>query len=544
MSTAVQASHLADDPLQLLRTSGISVLDLFDNIPWFKSGADWTAWRAFLCALYALPMTDQEFDIYRECTGRKDPPTQPAEEAYVPTGRRARKSAVGSLIAVERSLIPDYTRCVAPGQSPLIPVLADKRENAATIMSFVKGILDSAQALRECVKGEPAADTVRLTSGVDIRVRAASLSAGRSPAIPLAILDECAFFPTDDSAQPDTEIVAGIKPAMATFPNRLLLCLSSPYAKRGVLWTATRDHWGVDGRVLVWKAPTLRMHDTPTVRVFVEEERKKDPVAASAEYDAEFRSDISSPFDDMVLLECTDKGVSEHPPVPGVTYIAFVDPSGGSSDSFTLSIAHWDGAYTVQDYVGEWPAPYQPAVVVREATAVLKRYGLKVVEGDHYGGEWPAERFTDGLHDDTCLRSRREAAPCSCEPWKVAYGLSERTKGQLYLDLLPIVNDRRTRLLDNARQRIQFAALERRTSRGGRDAIDHPPNGHDDVANAVAGAVVKAAGLRIAPRTVKPEATTTSELFRDRLNEVIAQRRAAGARRSNGGGGGSEGVGM
>jgi hypothetical protein len=31
--------------------------------------------------------------------------------------------------------------------------------------------------------------------------------------------------------------------------------------------------------------------------------------------------------------------------------------------------------------------------------------------------------------------------------------------------------------------------LERRTTRGGKDSIDHPPGGRDDVANAIAGAV-------------------------------------------------------
>ena len=36
--------------------------------------------------------------------------------------------------------------------------------------------------------------------------------------------------------------------------------------------------------------------------------------------------------------------------------------------------------------------------------------------------------------------------------------------------------------------------LERRTARGGRDSIDHGPGAHDDIANAVAGALVLAAG--------------------------------------------------
>jgi hypothetical protein len=36
----------------------------------------------------------------------------------------------------------------------------------------------------------------------------------------------------------------------------------------------------------------------------------------------------------------------------------------------------------------------------------------------------------------------------------------------------------------------QLTGLERRTARGGRDTIDHGPGGRDDLANAVAGALV------------------------------------------------------
>jgi hypothetical protein len=41
--------------------------------------------------------------------------------------------------------------------------------------------------------------------------------------------------------------------------------------------------------------------------------------------------------------------------------------------------------------------------------------------------------------------------------------------------------------LDNQRLAAQLCSLERRTARGGRDSIDHPPGAHDDLANAVAG---------------------------------------------------------
>ena len=85
---------------------------------------------------------------------------------------------------------------------------------------------------------------------------------------------------------------------------------------------------------------------------------------------------------------------------------------------------------------------------------------------------------------------RRSGSTGSC------YKPSDRTKCDLYSDLLPLINGRQTKLLDGPRLVGQLVGLERRTARGGRDSIDHAPGAHDDVANAVAGALVTAAGAR------------------------------------------------
>jgi hypothetical protein len=63
-------------------------------------------------------------------------------------------------------------------------------------------------------------------------------------------------------------------------------------------------------------------------------------------------------------------------------------------------------------------------------------------------------------------------------------------RSELYLAFLPLLNSGRVDLLDNARMVAQFVGLERRSSRAGRDTVDHAPGAHDDVANAVAGALV------------------------------------------------------
>ena len=57
---------------------------------------------------------------------------------------------------------------------------------------------------------------------------------------------------------------------------------------------------------------------------------------------------------------------------------------------------------------------------------------------------------------------------------------------------LPLINSGAADLLENERLIVQLTQLERRTARGGKDSIDHTPGAHDDVANAVAGALVTA----------------------------------------------------
>jgi hypothetical protein len=66
----------------------------------------------------------------------------------------------------------------------------------------------------------------------------------------------------------------------------------------------------------------------------------------------------------------------------------------------------------------------------------------------------------------------------------------------LYRDALPLLNSGRVELLDVPRLAAQLCSLERRTVRGGKDSIDHPPGAHDDLANAVAGVVTLAAVRR------------------------------------------------
>jgi hypothetical protein len=129
------------------------------------------------------------------------------------------------------------------------------------------------------------------------------------------LVDELAFFPSDDASVSGAEIIAAIRPAMATIPDSLLICASSPYARTGALWDAYRKHYGKDdASVLVWRAPTLTMNPSVPSRV-IDEAYEADPASAAAEYGAEFRTDVETFVTREAVEACVSVGVRERPPL-------------------------------------------------------------------------------------------------------------------------------------------------------------------------------------------------------------------------------------
>ena len=105
------------------------------------------------------------------------------------------------------------------------------------------------------------------------------------------------------------EVINAISPGMATIPGAMLLCASSPYARKGALWDAHRKHFGKDGDpVLVWQAGTRRMNPTVPQR-WIDERMERDAASAAAEYGAQFRSDVESFINREAVEACVSIGV-------------------------------------------------------------------------------------------------------------------------------------------------------------------------------------------------------------------------------------------
>ncbi len=99
--------------------------------PHFK-GSSWEAWRAFLKALFALPMGDAEMATYQLRTERLTAPIEPFKEAALVCGRRGGKSRVLALTATFLATFRDYEPFLAPGEVATVAVIASDRRQART----------------------------------------------------------------------------------------------------------------------------------------------------------------------------------------------------------------------------------------------------------------------------------------------------------------------------------------------------------------------------------------------------------------------------
>ena len=462
-------------------------------------GKTWDVWSAFLAALFALPMTPRQLALYQSHTGRTEPPRTPAHEAWLVIGRRGGKSFILAVIAVFLAAFKDWRPFLAPGEVGTVMIIAADRKQARVIMRYCVGLLKSVPMLAPLIIGQRR-DAITLRSRVVIEVHTASFRTTRGYTIIAALLDELAYWPTDEtSAEPDVEVINAIRPGMATIPDAILLCASSPHARRGALYDAYRKHFAKDNDpILVWQAATRDMNAT-VPQSFIDAHIEEDPARASAEYLAQFRTDVEGFVAREAVQACVSHGIYERAPLRTISYKAFCDPSGGSADSMTLAIGHFEAntEMVVIDAIREAKPPFSPEQVVSEFAALLKSYSIFTVAGDRYAGEWPREQFSR---------------------FGVTYEPAAKPKSELYLDALALLNSKRVDLLDNSRLFNQILGLERRTVRGGRDSIDHAPGQHDDVANAVAGvasALINTAGYNLDAMCDPDDDATPVEVYRN-----------------------------
>lgn len=453
--------------------------------PYFKDLKTWKPWRSLLKAALAIEEESGDLELMKRCTGLNHWPTEPHNEVFISSSRRSGKDTIISLLTCHMALFRDWSPYLSPGEKPYIFLIAVNKAQATILRDRIEAILNLQPTFKKMIK-RTLADTIELKNDVVIRVMPASFRSLRGYTIVCAILSEIAFWRFElDSANRDQEILTSLRPGLSTIPGSLLVAISSPFSKRGVLYEMYNKWFGKPGSTLFWKSKTVDMHPKFSMET-VEAAYRDDPHSAMAEWGGEFRSDISSYVDPEIVDSCVVKGQYELPYMEGNVYHGFLDAAGGKAhgDSFSLAITHRDreSGDLVLDLIRETVPPFRPLEVVEKYSRILKSYNIFLAKADSWAS---------GLIIDSFLAHGVEVENI------------KQSKSILYNELSPILNSNKIRLLENEKLIAQIKSLDRKVHQGGRSSIDCF-YGHDDVINAVAGAAVSCAqeGERLPPPSI------------------------------------------
>jgi hypothetical protein len=264
----------------------------------------------------------------------------------------------------------------------------------------------------------------------------------------------------------NSEVLTAILPAMST-TGGMLIALSSPYRKTGLLYERHKHHFGVDGDgVLVVQGGTQQFNSTLTDEI-INEQREANPDAAPSEWDAQFRSDRWGFLSDDTIDGAIDHDrPRELAPKPGVIYFAFVDASGGGSDAYAIAVGHKEGERIIIDVVRGKHG--NPKKITQEYAVLCRSYGIKAVTGDKYAKDWVQDAWRE-------------------EGFK--YIEAEQPAAQLYLESQPQWVRGLVGIYGDPVLLKELRHLECIPGRIGKDQVTHPRNMHDDMANVVCGCI-------------------------------------------------------
>jgi hypothetical protein len=219
-------------------------------------GDSWSSWRTLLIASMGEPLDKVERKAFKRMTGgRKREPRQRVDELWAVIGRRGGKTRAAAMLSVYLSAMCDHRETLALGERGLVLFLAQTQQTAQRAFDYAAAVFDALPMLAGYVESRTA-DTLRLKTGIDLQIRAASFRGLRGVTAVAVIADECAFWYSDEtSANVDSAILTAVRPALATTGGPLIV-ISSPYGKRGEMFKAYRQHYGPDGdpRILVAQA--------------------------------------------------------------------------------------------------------------------------------------------------------------------------------------------------------------------------------------------------------------------------------------------------
>lgn len=431
------------------------------------------------------------------------------DEAWMVAGRRSAKtSGFLAFIVAYEALLGGHTQFASEKQEIASFVVAQSLGVAqAIIRDFVDPIVSSSPLLeREIVTNN--INGIALKNKNRIAPAPPVIKNFRYYAIPVAVMDECAFWYKDaESANPDYEVVRAVTPAQAQFPYRKLVGASSMWTKEGIIFEAReagsygqnldedderRAKWS---SAIVLVAPTPAMQNPLLTRKWFEKEFKKDPEAYKREILNIAVDAVSGMFPETLLRKALEQAPAHRDYEDKWWYIATLDPAF-RGDDFAFAIGHYDpDKGFVQDQLKKWTptggAKLNPALILDEVKADLTKFNIETVYSDQYQLESLQQLALDRGFSI------------------IGMDFTPTSKSKMFGSFLQLLRNDRIHLLRDYEQLQQFLWTQRIVGHGGYVRISAPVGKHDDLVMVTV--LCAAMAIRFEPErmSAKPQAEQT-----------------------------------
>lgn len=421
-----------------------------------------------LKAVYGLPLTGDEYLIFKQITGLSHYPLgREWEEASFILGRRSGKSdKIGSNIALYEACCRRHKLSVGQVGTVMI-VASEKKRQAKIVFSYIEGKLKRSPILRKMISNVTQ-EVITLTNGVEIVVYPCSVGKVRGVSLICFVGDECAHWKVE-GRDVDVDVLDSARPGL-DFDYSKLVKISTPYMMKGEIYADYKEFYGkVNTDCLVFQGDTLLFNPTYSEKKLARLKKRK-PLTYRTEHEAHFRTDLSAMYDPAMI----DKAVNHDRPLEipyreGVDAVAFVDVAGGGGkDSYSIAIGHLENEKVIIDLVRSRAPKFNPDELTARYCDLVKLYRISLVVGDKFSGDWASNSWAK--HD-------------------VEYERSEKTKSELYLEAESPFNTERVDLPDKELAITQLKNLIRKTRSGGKDSVDTDGGQPEDEANVIAGII-------------------------------------------------------
>ncbi len=241
---------------------------------------------------FCLPMDEAELKLFR-AVAERDPPRKRVRELWCIVGRRGGKDSIASAIACFAAGFVDYRGILRPGEQANIMCLAVDRAQASIVQCYTQSYFSDIGLLRGLVMRETS-DGLGLSTGAELSVLASNFRNVRGRSMACVVMDEVAFRRSETTASPDTETYAALVPSLATIRGAMLIGISTPYRRSGLLYAKWRDHFGQDDDDVLVVHGGSRIFNPTLPEKVVEDALRRDAAAARSEWLAEWRDDIAA----------------------------------------------------------------------------------------------------------------------------------------------------------------------------------------------------------------------------------------------------------